>query len=214
MSSAGQLPSSNARGGFWDVILILFWLCVYLGLTWVIISYVPKLLEGDAALDVFVFLSSVITTGVLPGLLAKIIEPMPNNSKSFAIEREVVIHLVLTLLSCVLLSLWGLALCFTAMDVGHLSWYIRGPALMFIVLGLGIIIVALASQQWFVRYDAYSAKKCLPFVWPRIINAPISYARLILAVATFGIPFIRDAIKHPKLASGLYLWLNNLAGRL
>ena len=178
------------------------WSVIYFGLFAIIAWYFRKL-KGDQPLEVFVFISSIFTTGILPDLLSRIIEPVPTAPQALCeSDHEIVIYLVMTLLSCMLVALWGLGLGYKGMGTGKVPRIARLMTLLYIVVGSVTIILALGWQTWFVGYDAFQNKLILSFIWPSVVAAPISYARLILAAVIFTIPFIRDSINSSSAASG------------
>lgn len=182
-------PVSLPQAG---VLTAIVWGLIYLGIAYLAWKNLVRVPDG-AKLDEYVFVSSLVVNGVLPGVASKILKLDRNSEQSAQLEAHT--HLVLMLVTCALLFVWGLGLCWKGMDLGHVPPLARVASLLYVVSGTIFIIWALVDQD-FVGIAAYTERRCLPFVWPRVIMARISYVRLFLAAVTILIPFVHQAIAH------------------
>jgi hypothetical protein len=178
------------------MLVIIVWVAIWLAalalLWWILYRYATT----QTRLDIYVVIaSSVLMAGLVPGLLTGILERTSHYSGISDSDREMMIHLVSTLSSCITLTVYGFQLIYLGMGIGKVPEWVRWSVILYAVCGAVVIIMAVVHPDSFVGGNAYKEKAMLTWIWPQIVNAPISYVRLVIAGLVIFLPVLREKVK-------------------
>ena len=110
-------------------------------------------------------------------------------------DREIAIHLTYLLTSCITVVLWGIILIYKAGTTGGVSWFQIIVIELIAMIGVGALIHSGLGQEGFVRRENYRNDIRIHSIESiHLIDAPISYWRIALAISIILIPFIRIGI--------------------
>ena len=144
----------------------------------------------SAALEGVVYVITIAGEAVLPGLCVHLVSRLNGNTASGAI-LEITCHLMLTLMSCALLTGWGLVLAYKYMGTGAAPVWVRIYILATLIAGFGVAIFAMLAPDKFVQLPTVEKAGYIPAVWPPMYNIPMSVLRIVLTIITMFLPWVR-----------------------
>jgi hypothetical protein len=169
-------------------LLIISWGLFYVSCLFVTIYGSAK----SAALEGTVYCLTIFGEAFAPGLSETLISrlPDPDVAHSHAL-LAVTAHLTLTLAACAIVIGWGFVLIFTRMDEGHTPTLARVYVVLIVIFGIGVIVWGLADPAGFIGLQAAKDGHLIRGLWPSMIASPLSYARIILAILTMFLPWVK-----------------------
>lgn len=170
-----------------ESVLTLSWTAFYLSCLGVVIFGCKE----SHALEGVVYLITIASEAVLPGLCVHLMSHLHVATQSPIFILELTAHLMLTLMACALLIGWGAVLTFQYMGKGNMPYWVRGYVLGAIVIGFVVLLWAVLSTEKFVDLENVSQNRFIPTVRPQMYNVPMSYARIGLTILTMFLPWLR-----------------------
>jgi len=166
----------------------VIWWAFYLSCLFVILYGVKS-----AALEVPVYLITIIGEAIAPDLVERLISRLPDATISHPV-LIVTAHLTLTLMTCTILLGWGLVLSFRTMGAGSAPALARLYVLTTTVVALVVIIWAAIEPAEFIGLDAATNGVFIGGVWPSMIDSRMSYVRILLTIATMFLPWVKASM--------------------
>jgi hypothetical protein len=170
--------------------LIALWVLIYAGIVVGIIKTLDKATE-----HVIVQLVVILASGPLPTFATHILKRSGNgnNDTQTRAERFIVCHLTSMLMSCIVLIAWGLIFLFTVQTKSRVSEWLAVLNLLFIIVSTGALLWAAFDENFLGRKrymldDTDAREKYVAWIWPNVVNCPMTYFRLALAVLGLFVP--------------------------
>lgn len=179
-------------------LLILSWSFFYVSCLFITIYGSAK----SAALEATVYCLTIFGEAFAPGLSETLISRLPDSDVAHSHALlAVTAHLTLTLSACAIVIGWGFVLIFTRMDEGHTPTLARVYVVLIVIFGIGVIVWGLADPAGFIGLQAAKDGHFIRSLWPSMIASPLSYARIILAILTMFLPWVKatmDGVTRTK----------------
>lgn len=146
-----------------------------------------------------VYFFVILGEAVFPQAVSKYMKRMvtPDGSSDLAGFPQINLlelsgHIALSLMSALLLVVWGVILVGEGMHEGGKGALSIGYVIIVILVPFFLIIWG-GLDPGFCGYEQHRRRRYFKWVWPRMIECPMSYARMVLTCLTILLPFAKVA---------------------